>query len=45
MTQNSRFIFDFHSRINSKLDKESSVECYTRTNAVIVDSEAKFTYC
>ena len=25
LTQNSRFIFDFHSRINSKLDKESSV--------------------
>ena len=45
MTQNSRFIFEFHSRISSRLDKESNVECYIRQNAVIVDSEAVFTYC
>lgn len=45
MSQNGRFYLDFHSRINSRLDKESTVECYTRQNAVIVDSQAAFTYC
>lgn len=38
LTQNSRFIFDFHSRISSKLDKDATVECYTRQNPIIVDS-------
>jgi hypothetical protein len=45
LTQNARFYFDFHSRISSRLDKEATVECYTRTNSAIVDSEAQFTYC
>jgi hypothetical protein len=38
MNQNSRIYLDFHSKISSRLDKQATVECYTRSNLVIVDS-------
>lgn len=38
MDQNSRIYLNFHSKIGSRLDKQATVECYTRSNLVIVDS-------
>ena len=42
---NSRIYFDFHFNVGSRLDKEGYVECYTRLNSVMDDSEAVFSYC
>ena len=45
MNQNSRIYLNFHSKISSRLDKQATVECYTRSSLVIVDSQAAYTYC
>ena len=45
LNENSRIYFDFHMNVGSKLDREGSVECYTRLNGVIDDTEAVFSYC
>ena len=42
---NSRIYFDFHFNLGSRLDREGSVECYTRLNSLVDDDEAVFTYC
>lgn len=45
LDENSRIYFNFHMNVGSKLDREGSVECYTRLNGVIDDTEAVFSYC
>ncbi len=45
LNQDTRLYFDFHKNLNSKLDSEGVVECYTRLTSTINDTEAIFTYC
>lgn len=45
LDENSKIYFDFHFNLGSRLDREGSVECYTRLNSADTDIQAVFSYC